>query len=290
MPVAVYIDKGTVLFVLTGTSANSIIISKLQPFIRKIIMPRQERKTSDTNIYHVLLRGINQQRIFEEAEDYIQFLDCIYDVKQQSGFTLYAYCLMGNHVHLLLKEGIEPLAMIFRRLGVRYVHWFNKKYERSGHLFQDRFRSEPVEAGDYFLTVLIYIYQNPVKAGLCPSPEDYEWGSRRFLGRDGSVVDNAALSAIAPIDVIKKKESDKIEEGIFGPMRGRRPVYNDKEAVVIMRQLCGAANSSGFQKIPVKEQQRAVAEMRESRVPIRQIVRVTGMSKGIVEKWGKIEA
>lgn len=84
---------------------------------------------------------------------------------------------MGNHVHLLLREGKEPLSQIFKRLGVRYVYWYNWKYKRTGHLFQDRFKSEPVEDDTYFLAVLRYIYQNPVKAGLCEKPEEYQWSS-----------------------------------------------------------------------------------------------------------------
>jgi REP element-mobilizing transposase RayT len=251
-------------------------------------MPRKEREISRTGIYHTALRGVNQQRIFEQAEDYIQFLDCLQKVKEQSGFTLYAYCLMGNHVHLLLCVGIEPLAMIFRRLGVRYVAWFNKKYKRRGHLFQDRFCSMPVETDEYLLQSLVYIYQNPVKAGISAVPSEYEWSSRRLLGKDESLVDEAALTATIPISVIKRKERERIEDRRFEPIIGRRPAYADKEVVLMMRQICGAQSASDFQKMPLNEQQRMVYEMRECRVPIRQIARVTGMSKGIVERWGKM--
>jgi REP element-mobilizing transposase RayT len=248
---------------------------------------RQERKRSNTGIYHILLRGINRQRIFEEAEDYTRFLDYVRDVKRQSGFTLYAYCPVGNHVHLLLKEGKEPLAMIFRRLGTRYAYWSNKKYGRCGHLFQDRFRRVPVESDEYFLTVLVYIHQNPVKAGICSLPGDYEWGGRRFLGKSGSAADNAALTAMFCVDAIKERESEPVEDKEIEPMHGRRPSYADKEVAAIMRQLCGARNASGFQKMPSEKQRPVVEKMREGRVPIRQIARVTGISKGITERWGK---
>jgi REP element-mobilizing transposase RayT len=252
-------------------------------------MPRQGRKKSSTGIYHVMLRGINRQRIFEKAEDYGMFMDSLCDVKEQSGFTLYAYCLMCNHVHLLLKEGAEPLAMIFRRLGTRYAYWFNKKYGRSGHLFQDRFGSEPVETDEYFMTVLIYIYRNPVEAGVCPLPADYEWGSRRFLGKGDGIADDAALLAIFPVDTIKRKEAGPAGYKALVQVRGRRPAYADKDVAIIMRQLCGALSASDFQNMPVEEQRRITTEMRQSLVPIRQIARVTGLSKGIVENWGRRE-
>ena len=98
-------------------------------------MTRTERLKSSTGIYHVLARGINQQRIFEQAEDYEQFLDFLLVTKKKSGFTLFAYTLLSNHIHLLLKEGPESISQIFKRLGTQYAQWFNGKYGRCGHLF-----------------------------------------------------------------------------------------------------------------------------------------------------------
>ena len=149
-------------------------------------MPRKARKESRTDIYHVMLRGINQQIIFEDEEDFQMFLSTLKECKRISGFDLYAYCLMTNHVHLLLKVGKEPLAMIFRRLGSRYVYWYNRKYQRTGHLFQDRYRSEPIENEAYFLTALRYIIQNPMKAGMEESPGTYPWSSYSDYLNNGS--------------------------------------------------------------------------------------------------------
>ena len=119
------------------------------------------RKQSSTGIYHVMLRGVNRQQIFLDKEDCTYFLESLYVCKQISRFKLYAYCLMGNHVHLLINAKEEPVDMIMRRLGSKYVYWYNSKYERIGHLFQNRFKSEPVETDTYFLTVLRYIHMNP---------------------------------------------------------------------------------------------------------------------------------
>lgn len=127
-------------------------------------MPRKARIESKSGIYHIMLRGINRQQIFEDDEDFEKFLWVLKDVKQLSRFKLYGYCLMGNHIHLLLKPENEPLELIFRRIGSKYVYWYNLKYQRTGHLFQDRFKSEPVENISGFFVVLRYIHQNPVKA------------------------------------------------------------------------------------------------------------------------------
>ena len=87
-------------------------------------MPRAARRESSSGIYHVILRGINKQRIFEDEEDYGKFLEILEDYKAICGFELYAYCLMSNHVHILLKTGKEPLERIFRRSVGRCVLWF----------------------------------------------------------------------------------------------------------------------------------------------------------------------
>jgi REP element-mobilizing transposase RayT len=249
-------------------------------------MARKERLKSSTGIYHILARGISQQRIFEQAEDYEQFLDFLFDIKKKSGFTLYAYTLMGNHIHLLLREGPESISQIFKRLGTRYAQWFNGKYERSGHLFQNRFSSEPIEDDNYFLTALIYIYQNPVKAGICTTAVDYEWSSRRFLGKGVGIVDEMALTGIASIATIKQREHELIEDTLLDkPKVGRRAAYSDKTVIEIIRMICGVLNGPEFMRLSREEQKSVVEKLREERVPIRQIARVTGLSKGVVESW-----
>jgi hypothetical protein len=195
---------------------------------------------------------------------------------------------MGNHVHLLLREGVEPLSQIFRRLGTRYVQWFNRKYERSGHLFQDRYHSDPVEDDRYFLTVILYIYQNPVKAGIYYNAKEYEWCSRRFLGDGDSLIDETALAGVVSVSVIKQREHELIEDKqISGSKAGRRAAFADKEVSIMFRQICGVQSSADFQRLPRDTQKSAVVEVRSVGVPLRQIARITGMSKGLVEYWCK---
>ena len=142
-------------------------------------MPRRAREKSKTGVYHVIFRGINKQRIFEEEQDYRKFLYALKDQQPKSEYEIYAYCLMTNHIHLLMKEGEEELGTVFRRIASKYVQWYNGKYERVGHLFQDRFKSEVVETPGYFLGVLRYIHQNPLKAGMVQKLSDYPWSSYR---------------------------------------------------------------------------------------------------------------
>lgn len=151
-------------------------------------MGRKPREKSGTGIYHVMLRGINRQDIFEDEEDYIVFKNQLYHVvffKDENGklqpprCIIYAYCLMTNHVHLLIRETEEELSTVIKRITVGYAHYYNGKYQHAGHLFQNRFRSEVVNGEAYFLTLLRYIHQNPIAAGIAKSIQEYRWSSWR---------------------------------------------------------------------------------------------------------------
>ena len=98
-------------------------------------------------------------------------------VKGEDNYDIFAYCLMSNHIHLLLRQGKDNLDRLMKRITVSYVYYFNKKYQRVGHLFQDRYMSEAVEDDAYVLAAARYIHNNPVKAGITASAEDYQWSS-----------------------------------------------------------------------------------------------------------------
>lgn len=150
-----------------------------------MIMPRKARVKSKIGIYHIILRGNNRQNIFNDNEDKKRLLETLLRYKEKCKYQLYAYCFMDNHIHLLMKEREEPLEQIMRRIGVSYVYWYNHKYDRVGNLFQDRFKSEVVEDETYFLTVLRYIHQNPIKAGIVKSLKEYPWSSYiEYIGRE----------------------------------------------------------------------------------------------------------
>ncbi len=140
-------------------------------------VPRAARKISSTGVYHVMIRGINKSRIFVNENDNRMFLYIMEKIKKDSIFKLYAYWLMGNHAHFLIKEEEVSISNIMKKLCGTYGSWFNKTHNRIGHLFQDRFKSECVETDRYFSTVVRYMLNNPLKAGFVKSPGDYECSS-----------------------------------------------------------------------------------------------------------------
>lgn len=141
-------------------------------------MSRPPRVLSKTGLYHIIFRGINRQNIFEEKEDYEKMLSIIEIVKEEMNFEIYAFCFMSNHVHLFLEENmLGDIKKIMHKILTRYVRWFNYKYERSGSLIGNRYKSEPIEDDSYYLELVKYIHSNPLKAKIVERITDYPWSS-----------------------------------------------------------------------------------------------------------------
>lgn len=251
-------------------------------------MPRQARKKSKCGIYHIMLRGINRQDIFEDNEDREKFIETLRQYKEKIGYELYGYCLMSNHVHLLVKEGKESFSVTMKRISSSYVYWYNWKYERCGHLFQERYKSEVVEYDGYLLTVLRYIHQNPVKAGIVTDIAKYEWSSySTYVGNRG----------ITDIDFVLKHLSEERNRAIISFIRYMKEAnedncleYEEKCRVtdselqrIIEEKYYITANS--FHILDRQRKNEILHELKEVKgVTIRQLVRVMGTSKFVVEK------
>ena len=246
-------------------------------------MPRHARQLAESAIYHLMLRGVNRDAIFLEDEDFEGFLDALSITKELSGCTVLAYCLMPNHVHLVIRTSREPLATVMKRLGVRYASWFNRKYGRVGHLFQDRFKSRPVETDEYFVALLRYVWANPVEAGIVARPEEYRWSSRRQLGRRSSLVDNDQLAQLLPDDVLGEVETTPAKPGneLLTPLPHIR---GQAEVEGILHEICGACHPADFQDLGLSARQRAVNELRTRGVRYQQIAMATGLSVYAVRK------
>ena len=252
-------------------------------------MPRKARIISKSGIYHVMLRGINRQQIFKDYEDNKRFLQVLNDCKEISGYKLMSYCLMENHLHLLMKEEKEKLVQIFKRIGARYVYWYNSKYNRTGHLFQDRFRSEPVDDDRYFITVLRYIHQNPVKAGMCKNASQYKWSSYRdYLNTRGITDTDFGLSLFHEntdkAKILFEELMNQEEKVDCLDIVHESAKITDKEAQRILLEKCGLISITDFQSMSNERRNCCITRLKENNLSIRQITRLTGVSFGIVRK------
>lgn len=183
-------------------------------------MSRKPRLKSGTGIYHVMLRGINKQDIFEDEDDFSMFRGLLFHMvyyKDEMGkhqpprCHFYAYCLMTNHVHLLIREVEEDLSTVIKRISVAYALYYNNKYQRAGHLFQNRFRSEPVNDSAYFITLIRYIHQNPVAAGIAKSVDAYAWSS--WNEYDSNITQTNRICSVA--QVIKMMPLDELRALVY---------------------------------------------------------------------------
>jgi putative transposase len=247
-------------------------------------MARQGRIKSSTGIYHAMLRGIDKREIFLDDEDRAKFLFYLSRAKEKSNYDLYGYCLMNNHVHLLMKEGSEEIGTTIKRIAVSYVQWHNLKYSRTGHLFQNRYKSEPVEDEGYLLTVLRYIHQNPIKAGLVQDISHYRWSSYQ------NYVNKSDLDLVNPI-FIKQFFKNQVEFIEFMKMLNNdQPMeyevklkYSDEDLKHLIVNTY--AEPEMINSLPKKERDKIIKDIKQfTGASNRQLSRVLGIGRGIIER------
>ncbi len=140
-------------------------------------MSRQARTMSKTGYYHIIMRGNNKDYIFQSEDDKAFFKDILFSQQDEGLISIVAWCLMDNHVHLLLKAELVKLSLALKRVNIRFAMRYHKKHNSVGHVFQDRFKSEPIETEEYLMLVTRYIHNNPVKAKMVENATDYKWSS-----------------------------------------------------------------------------------------------------------------
>lgn len=235
-----------------------------------------------------MLRGSNRQTIFENDEDKYRFILTLKEYVEANKYNLYGYCLMDNHVHLLLQELEDDISKAIKRISASYVFWYNKKYDRCGHLFQERFKSEIVEGDNYLRTVLRYIHQNPVKANLCKSVVDYEWTSYSeyvtkpvFIKTD-FCLDLFSLDRTEATELFTKHMNEINEDNCLE----YDEFYRLTDAEVRDRiYAMGVRSISELQQYD-KEKRNEILRMLKgiNGVSIRQLSRITGVSKSLIGK------
>lgn len=250
-------------------------------------MPRAARARSASGIYHVMVRGIRGENIFLDNTDLKAYLKTLTRVKDDCGIVVYGYCLMDNHVHILLGEGQESLGASMRRIGVSYAVGFNNKYGRTGYLFQNRFRSEPVEDDAYFMTVLRYIHQNPVKAGLCQQCGAYPWSSyRAYANRQGRVelVDvRFALNLMGGLSRFLQFTNAPNDDKCLDIVEKRR--LSDDELRGRLEDLLADFNKATISALTIPDRNRLLRHLKKMEgTTLAQIAAVTGLSKNIVAR------
>jgi putative transposase len=140
-------------------------------------MPRKTRVWFPGAMYHITCRGNRHSEIFYDDQDRHRYLSYLEDTRNTYFFKLHAYCLMTNHIHLLIETKNDPPSLIMRKLNSRYAISFNKRHQFDGHVFQGRYHATLIESPDHFTLTSRYIHLNPVTANIVKKPEQYKWSS-----------------------------------------------------------------------------------------------------------------
>lgn len=243
-------------------------------------MPRTARTESRSRIYHVMMRGVNRQQLFFDEEDNLYFIRVLDRFRKPCDYRLYAYCLMGNHVHLLLREGEVSLGNVFRHVNGAYAYWYNLKYERTGPVFQGRFRSEPVEDDLYFRTVFRYILQNPVKAGLCGSAEKYPYSSagEYLLGQKGITDTDYAFSQMDQA-VMREYICRENDDSCMDTGDSVRPRCTDSRAMELVLASFGTPTPVIRKTKERQDVEEQIRQLIRAGISVRQLSRLTGISR-----------
>ena len=145
-------------------------------------MPRISRMYLNTEYFHVITQGINKSYIFDSPIDIKYYIKNMYDIKEKYNIEIIAYCIMNNHAHILIKSTvIKNLSDYMHDLNTRYGCYYNKKYKRVGYVFRDRYKAEGIYTKNHLYSCIKYIYDNPVKAGICNKPEEYLYSNYKSV-------------------------------------------------------------------------------------------------------------
>lgn len=249
-------------------------------------MTRKIRLISCTGYYHVVLKGVGNMIIFEDSKDYRFFLNAIKRVKDEMGIEVNAYCLISNHVHLLLNDNGNGLDNVMQKLEIIYAKHYNWKYDRQGPLFKGRFFSKPIISDNQFLAVFKYIIRNPEKAGIS-AVEDYEWGCyMEYIDGENChrhIIDDAkALEMFGGVaelkEALRKSFSDDERVSIVGTFA------TDEEVMEHIRLLYGENFLENIKKSGKKDRNKGIAMLKKNGICNSQLERITGFSRSIVQR------
>ncbi len=181
-------------------------------------MARKPRIEFPHAFYHVIVRGNQRRKVFWQKEDYEDYLSRLKLYRDKFDFAIYAYCLMPNHVHLLIETGDVPLSKIMQSLQFSYTQSFNRRNKKIGHLFQGRYKAIICDKDAYLLELIRYIHLNPARSRLVNKPQEYHWSSHREYIGEPVIIDATAIglfgrSKTSAINAYTKFVQDGLKEG-----------------------------------------------------------------------------
>lgn len=251
-------------------------------------MPRAKRHLVNGGTYHIMMRGVNKQNIFNDDKDRQMFIRIMNYCKQKYNCEIYAYCLMHNHVHILFKDNSFIISDFMQYTASIYAEEFNKKYKRVGHLFQDRFKSIPVYNDNYLLRLIRYIHRNPEKAGICKT-EDYKWSSYKEYVCKPKVIERDKI--LKKFDSQEKVAINKFKEFVYDASNDNLDrIYiadklTDEDVILLIKDIVKLNELSAIKKYPMEKKIEIIEKISSiGTIKDVQIAKILGISKNFRSK------
>ena len=234
------------------------------------------------------MRGNAKQDIFLDKQDYSKFIKEICKTKEKYQYELYVYCLMTNHLHLIVYDKNEKLSKILQSLTISYSSYWNRKYERVGHIFQNRFLSKNVETKEYLRNLTRYIHQNPYKAGI-GKMEEYQWSSYKEYMEKETIIEKKQIWALFNQD---KKEfieyhEANIKQDNLEDFREYEMIdkLNDEQATKYLKAILELENMQELANYNAKKRSEYLRKLKNVQgISNAQIARIIGISAKMVER------
>lgn len=249
-------------------------------------MPSAPRTVSESGLYHVVARGNGKQLIFTDDADRSTFLAYLERFAEADEIQVIAWCLMDNHVHLVVEDQAQHLGVAVGSLLGAYAKYFNQKTGHVGSVFQPRFFSEAIDTDDYLLATVRYVHINPAKAGICPA-SDYRWSSyREYAEGSGS----SLCSTAVVLDMLQGPNGfvelcaggQPSDIGFEGVVK-----LSSDEALEVANGIAasfGCADASAVKALPAARRNEVIAALRGNGLTIKQIERLTGIGTGVIAR------
>lgn len=247
-------------------------------------MPRIARRIAESGYYHVILRGNGKRILFENDRDRRFFLKLLEQYIEQYDIECLAWCLMGNHVHLLIGDPNNQLSKLMHDIGGTYASYYNRVNDHVGSVFENRYTSRAIESENYLLGAMRYIHRNPLRAGLTKSL-DYPWSSYDEYIRGGSITStDMILEMLGGVDGFRDYcscDDDEVALQIEKDTSGR---LTDDEALERAKQVLGDSLFKRLDRLGKQDRDDCLYCLSRNGLTISQIARITGIGRNIVQR------
>lgn len=246
--------------------------------ITGVMLMRQARKVAESGFYHVVTKGEAVDLLFFSNDDRQQYVCNLAETRDEFDLQLHSYCLMSNHVHLLVEDPEYKLSAAMKQLNEQYAIHYKRRCSRTGHVFKNRYWSEPIESDAYLLCAMRYIHANPAVAGICKASA-YEWSSAKdYLGREGIANKTMLLDMLGGRDGFIQFSNKELLPAKSFPESGLTHHLRPDEVMRIAQSIApGCDNSASLSK---SEQNDVIKKLHASGLSITQIMFVTSLSRG----------